>query len=149
MIWIKSCCLLLTIQVSEDHFPKRGEQQLRPALQTLVHTAANGSSPPLVPNAALLIEVGSGLKAVIRCGCTKKQAFNDRYAGQSRLMHLQHNSPDPPDQERDNFAALRQDFPEAAVRNGLKGSNPNRPFAAGVFDVSVAGRSGHSLRAHQ
>jgi hypothetical protein len=47
---------------------------------------------------------------------------------------------------RDSFAALRQDFPEAAVRNGLKGRNPNRPFAAGEFDVSVAGQSTISLR---
>ena len=55
-------------------------------------------------------------------------------------MRVQQNSLGPPDQERDSFAALRQDFPEAAVRNGLKGRNPNRPFAAGEFDVSVAGQ---------
>ena len=61
-----------------------------------------------------------------------------RSAGQSRLMQSQQNSPDPPDQERDNFSARRQDFSEAAVRNGLKGRNPNRPFATGVFYVSVA-----------
>jgi hypothetical protein len=41
-------------------------------------------SPPLVTDAALETDGCSGLKAVIRCGCTKKQAFNDRYAGQSR-----------------------------------------------------------------
>ncbi|WP_417733797.1 hypothetical protein, partial [Roseovarius sp.] len=56
-------------------------------------------------------------------------------------MRLQHNSPDPPNQEGDSFAALRQDSPEAAVRNGLKGRNPNRSFAAGVFDVSVADKT--------
>ena len=60
------------------------------------------------------------------------------HTGLSRLMHMQHNSPDPPLQERDNFAARRQRFSAAAVRNGPKDRNPNRPFAAGVFGVSVA-----------
>jgi len=58
--------------------------------------------------------------------------------GQTGLMGVQHNSPAPPNQEGNSFAALRQDFPEAAVRNSLKGRNPNRSLAAGVFDVSVA-----------
>ena len=65
------------------------------------------------------------------------------YAGQSRLMHLQHNSPDSPDQERNGFAALRQEFPEPDIRNGLKSRNPNQSFAAGEFDVSVAGQNRH------
>jgi hypothetical protein len=53
-------------------------------------------------------------------------------------MQAQHNSPGPANQEPDSFAALRQDLPEAAVRPGLKGSNPNWQFAAGVFSFSAA-----------
>ena len=51
-------------------------------------------------------------------------------------MRVQHNSPELHDQERDSFAALRQDFPEAVVNKGLTGRNPNWPFAAGLFDES-------------
>lgn len=51
-----------------------------------------------------------------------------------------------PDQERDSFAALRQNHPEAAFRNGLKSKNPNRSFAALVSDVSVAGQRRRDFR---
>jgi len=37
------------------------------AQPTLVHSAANGSSPPLVSNAALFTKVAFGLEAVVRC----------------------------------------------------------------------------------
>ena len=62
-------------------------------------------------------------------------------------MRVQHNSPDPPDQEHDSFAALRQDFTKTAVRNGLKGRNPNWPFAVGVFNVSVSVEDFATVRA--
>ncbi len=60
-------------------------------------------------------------------------------------MQLRHNSLAPSDQERSSFAALRQDFPEAAVGPGLNGENPNRPFAAHVSDVSVADKPATDL----
>jgi hypothetical protein len=60
-------------------------------------------------------------------------------------MRLQHVSPLPFGQNGESVAALQHNLPEAAVRNGLKGRNPNRPFAAGVFDVSVAGQNGHLI----
>ena len=58
--------------------------------------------------------------------------------GQTRLLREQHNSPDPPDQERYSFAALQHNFPEAAVQNGLAGLNLNRLFATTATNVSQA-----------
>ena len=54
--------------VSESGFFEKSELSLRfyPSQRTLAPFAAKVRSPPLVPNAALRIEVGSGLNAVIR-----------------------------------------------------------------------------------
>jgi hypothetical protein len=53
---------------------------------------------------------------------------------------MQHNSPDPPNQEHDSFAALRQDFPKAAVAAKPNSQIPSLSFAAFLPDVSVAGQ---------
>jgi protein required for attachment to host cells len=36
-------------------------------------------------------------------------------------MQLQHNSPDPADQEHNSFAAVQHKFPEATVHHGQIG----------------------------
>jgi hypothetical protein len=62
---------------------------------------------------------------------------------------MQHNSPDPPNQEHDSFAALRQDFPKAAVAAKPNSQIPILSFAAFLPDVSVAGQSRRWSKPHQ
>ncbi|SDZ57240.1 hypothetical protein SAMN05444004_12322 [Jannaschia faecimaris] len=46
------------------------------------------------------------------------------YAGQSRLMQLQHVSPLPFSQNGDGVAAVQHKFPKAVIQCGLIGRNP-------------------------
>jgi hypothetical protein len=51
---------------------------------------------------------------------------------------MQRDHPPLDGQNSEPVAAVQHVFPKAAVRNGWKGRNPNRPFAAGMIVVSIA-----------
>lgn len=56
-------------------------------------------------------------------------------------MLMQRSSPPRFDKVDEPVAAGQRGFPEAVIQNREIGQKPNRPSAAEVSDVSVAGRS--------
>lgn len=56
-------------------------------------------------------------------------------------MPMQRNRSPQDDLISEPVVAAQRDFPKAVVQNGQTGRNLNRPFAAGLSNVSHAGQS--------